>query len=105
MTGNPMAEKKDISDWCTELKNLRDAIDGIDEKILELLNRRLDLAHQIGQIKNENRQKTIDKNRENDILKRLSSANSGLLADKPLERIFREIIAAAREVQQTRMIP
>ncbi len=47
------------------MKKYRDEIDVIDAEIAELLNKRLDIAKRIGQIKAEKNIKILDKNREN----------------------------------------
>jgi chorismate mutase len=50
-----------------ELKNLRDQIDQIDLKILNLINQRLETGKKIGKIKNQIGSHIIDDTREEDI--------------------------------------
>lgn len=83
-----------------EIDKLRDEIDAIDNDILKLLNKRQDLAGQIGRIKKEKGLDFLDPIRELEVYERLSSLNSGPLTDTDLRNIFGEIISAAREVQR-----
>ena len=55
----------------SQLKKQRRNIDGIDEKILDLINQRLLLAKEIGEIKAQNGNAVVDSSREHKILKRL----------------------------------
>ncbi len=83
-----------------EIDKLRDGIDTIDKDILELLNKRQDLAGQIGRIKKGKGLDLLDPIRELEVYERLSSLNRGPLTDIDLRNIFGEIISAAREVQR-----
>ncbi len=78
---------------------LRQQIDAVDEELLSLLNRRQALAQQIGLIKNQEGARTLDFQREEEVIARLLHKNPGPLTPKALRNIFREIISAAREIQ------
>ena len=80
---------------------LRQAIDGIDEKILDLINRRLSLAKQIGDLKKQAGIQIKDSGRENEILRRLQEKNNGPVSADGLLNIFNAIIAEGRNVQGT----
>jgi len=56
-----------------KLNKLRKNVDKVDEKILKLLSKRLSLSKIIGNYKNINKIKFEDKNRENQIINKLSS--------------------------------
>jgi chorismate mutase/prephenate dehydratase len=84
----------------TDISALRLTIDEIDAKILDLVNRRLLLARQIGAIKKQDGIQLIDHQREKDILDRLRHTNNGPLETDGLQRIFEAIIAAGRSVQK-----
>ncbi|MFQ5485305.1 MAG: chorismate mutase [Desulfobacterales bacterium] len=84
----------------TDISALRSAIDKIDEKILELINERLLLAHQIGQIKKQCGIRIVDKDREKEIINRLTDRNKGPLGDDALHHIFTTIMAGGRGVQR-----
>lgn len=81
------------------ITGLRRDIDKIDERILDLINKRLLLASEIGKIKAKQGDRMVDGARESALVKRLLSLNSGPLSKHALRHIFTEIIAAAREIQ------
>lgn len=83
-----------------DIMALRLAIDAIDEKILDLINRRLLLAQKIGAIKAQSGIQIADPRREKDIVDRLRHTNNGPLEADGLQRIFTAIIAAGRSVQK-----
>ena len=80
---------------------LRQAIDEIDEKILDLINQRLSLAKQIGDFKKQGGIQITDSGREKEILNRLLEKNNGPLGADGLRNIFEAIIAEGRNVQGT----
>jgi chorismate mutase/prephenate dehydratase len=83
----------------TELKGIREAIDGIDEKLLRLLNQRMELAQEVGRIKAEKGLTLFDPSREQSIYDRLTRDNPGPLSNDSLRCIYREILAASRLLQ------
>jgi chorismate mutase / prephenate dehydratase len=82
-----------------EKESLRQQIDALDEELLALLNRRQTLAQQIGQIKNREGARTLDFQREEEVIAHILHKNPGPLTHTALRNIFREIISAAREIQ------
>jgi len=84
----------------SNINELRKSIDEIDEKILDLINQRLLLGKEIGNIKRKNKQQVTDKAREISILKRLNDINKGDLRNDTLDYIFTQIISESREIQQ-----
>ncbi|MDY6822537.1 MAG: prephenate dehydratase [Thermodesulfobacteriota bacterium] len=87
-----------------QIAALRVSIDAIDADILDLLNRRIDLAAEIGQCKRQAGSFIQDKAREEAILQGLIDSNTGRLDNAMLRRIFSEIMAASRQVQDVRKI-
>jgi chorismate mutase/prephenate dehydratase len=87
------------NDANVRIDDLRASIDEIDAQILDLINRRLLLGKEIGEIKKHKGNQVLDKSRENRIMQRLSSLNQGPVSDKVLYHIFTTIIAASREIQ------
>ncbi len=83
----------------TEKEALRRRIDTLDEELLTLLNRRQEVAQEIGRLKNREGQGTLDFQREEEVLAHLMHLNPGPLSQSALRNIFREIISASREVQ------
>lgn len=84
-----------------QLEVLRSRIDEIDLEILNLLNRRMSLAVQIGREKTAQEKPTTDWQRERAILERLMSRNTGPLSETTLRAIFREIFSGSCSLQQT----
>ena len=83
----------------TDISLLRQAIDGIDAKILELINQRLSLAKQVGDIKKQGGLQITDCGREEEILDRLLEKNTGPIDADGLRNIFEAIIAEGRSIQ------
>jgi len=84
----------------SRINELRKSIDEIDEKILDLINKRLLFGKEIGNIKRKNKEQVTDKARETAILKRLKDLNKGHLRNATLDYIFTQIISESREIQQ-----
>jgi shikimate dehydrogenase len=82
-----------------EIQKLRRRIDEIDDQILELINQRLMVAREIGEIKDRSGIAVVDSQRESVIYQRLSSLNIGPLSETALHRIFKAVIAAGRGIQ------
>jgi len=83
-----------------DMGGLRKAIDAIDEKILDLICTRLIAARKIGAIKAKKGGTVFDSAREALLLSRLNRLNRGPLSAGALHHIFKEIIAASREIQK-----
>ena len=83
------------------LKKLRQEIDNIDKKILALLEERMKIVHEVGDLKQELEISVEDLNRENDIIKRLTAQSSGELSAKQLIRIFTAVFKSSKQIQST----
>ncbi|MCG8638327.1 MAG: prephenate dehydratase [Desulfobacterales bacterium] len=94
-----MKEKKE-----NDLNSLRLQIDGIDAKILDLINHRLEIGKQVGNIKKETGAKILDKSRESKVIKNLLEMNRGPATKELLQYIFNVIITATREIQRPRTV-
>ncbi len=79
------------------LGRLRQEIDTLDDRILALLNERARLAQAIGHLKNGN---VYRPEREAQVVRRLKAANAGPLSAEAVERLFREIMSACRDLEQ-----
>jgi len=82
------------------LDKLRHQIDEIDQQIFELLLRRQVLAQQIGQEKRRLGLDLVDMAREQEVIEGLAVLARPPLTSHSLKAIYREIISAARCVQQ-----
>ncbi|MCK5540927.1 MAG: chorismate mutase, partial [Deltaproteobacteria bacterium] len=88
----------------SELDILRKEIDNLDSNVLELINRRLELARKIGREKQGQGLTTLNNARESLVLQHLKKLNHGPLTQTALHLIFKEIMAAARELQSQHKI-
>ncbi len=85
-----------------DIDKLREQIDKIDDKFLEMLNRRSRLAIKIGKEKSKQNKANHFHvpHREREIFERLKSQNSGPFPDKAVESVFREIISATLALEK-----
>ncbi len=82
-----------------KLEQLRKGIDEIDQKLLDLLNQRLDIVREIGHLKKHNQTAIYRPEREKAIIDRLEKLNTGLLNRSAIEAIFLEIFAVSRNYE------
>jgi len=81
------------------LDELRQNIDKIDDMLLELYNQRMDLVHEVGQLKNTTGAPIYRPEREQAILNRLKAKNRGKLTDAAIEALFLEMFAVSRNLE------
>jgi chorismate mutase/prephenate dehydratase len=79
---------------------LRREIDAIDDRILELLNRRAAAVVEVGTIKSRDNLQFWVPEREVEILRRLTDANKGPFPNDALKAIFREVISASLALEK-----
>ena len=77
------------------LDDIRRQIDTIDKELLDLLNRRADLVHEVGVVKKRDGLQIYAPEREEALLRRLISMNQGRLSESSIRAIYREIMSAA----------
>jgi chorismate mutase/prephenate dehydratase len=82
------------------LEKTRQEIDAIDSRIVNLLNRRADLAVEIAKIKREANLKFHSPEREKEIITRVIALNKGPFPGDALKVIFREIISASLSLEE-----
>lgn len=80
------------------LKALREQIDSIDDRLLELLEERMEIVKEIGTLKHRSGGSIYRPDREREILNRLN-AKSNLLSPSAIEAIFLEIFAISRNLE------
>jgi len=89
------------SDWNT-LEDCREAIDNIDNEMLELLNNRMQVVERVGEIKADTGGAIYRPEREKAIISRLtelSKVNGGLLNASAIEAIYLEVFAVSRNLE------
>ncbi len=77
------------------LEELRKKIDGLDEKLVELINQRAQVAMEIGKLKAAKSAPIYAPDREKAVLDKLSARNKGPLPDKALAAVWREIMSGS----------
>ncbi len=80
-----------------ELERLREAIDRVDDRILEQVNERAQLARAIGTLKVG---PAYRPEREAQVLTRVKAANPGPLDDETVAMLFREIMSACLAIER-----
>lgn len=84
-----------------ELRRLRRRIDGLDRRIVKLMNDRAELAREVGKVKSEAGRSAIrDPQREREVLLRVSMANAGPTPQSDLLAIFKRLFAVARGLER-----
>ncbi len=83
-----------------EMDQLRDSLDNVNLRLLDLINERARLVQQIGQVKQKQSMIRFDPVRERDMLNNIVAHNDGPFEDSTIEHIFKEIFKAGLELQE-----
>ena len=84
------------------LEECRIAIDTIDDEMLDLLNKRMNIVERVGEIKNDTGGAIYRPEREKAIIERLCAKNArdgGLLNEAAIEALFLELFAVSRNLE------
>lgn len=81
------------------LADLRRELDAVDHEIVTAMNRRAQIAQQIGEIKKADGRSVFDPEREAEVLSRVVAVNDGPLSDNMVRAVFRELISGSRAIQ------
>jgi chorismate mutase/prephenate dehydratase len=87
-----------------ELDSIREKIDGLDHRIVELLNERLALAAEIGKFKRDTGGQIYVPEREDAVVRRVAALNQGPIKSDALQAIYREIMSAALALEKPLLI-
>ncbi|MCB0826557.1 MAG: prephenate dehydratase [Armatimonadetes bacterium] len=82
------------------VEQVRGDIDALDSELIQLLERRVHLAQEIGNLKGLEKKPFFTPERERQIYERLQEKAKGQLGPEQLVNIFREIISAARAAEK-----
>lgn len=88
----------------SNLDELRNKIDAVDDAILELLNERMNYVKTIGELKQQSGGTIYRPERERAIINRLKNANLGLLNQNAIEAIYQEIFAVSRNLEMPQSV-
>lgn len=83
-----------------ELEKLREQVDGINDKLFDLLNERGRLVKKIGEVKKTQGVNRYDPVRERKMLDYFAEKNVGPFQTSTIQHLFKEIFKAALELQQ-----
>ena len=84
-----------------ELRRLRKRIDGLDRRIVKLLNERAELTREVGRAKTRAGRRAIrDPEREREVLLRVSMANVGPTPQADVLAIYKRLFAVARGIER-----
>lgn len=81
------------------LRALRSSIDGIDERILTLLNERATLVLDVGKVKERTGGAFYVPGREEDLIRRLQEDNPGPFPSEAVRSVWKEIISASLSLE------
>jgi len=104
ITENSEINQKETDDSGARIEEFRKHIDEIDGKLVHLINERLVYALEIGKTKAKKGAQVLDGAREYRVLDRVSSLNRGPVTKNALHQVFRQIMAASREIQKAHRV-
>ena len=87
-----------------DLGPIRENIDRLDRKLVELINQRLALAAEIGKIKRSTGGEIYVPEREDAVLRKVCGQNAGPIRNDALRAIYREIMSAAIALEKPLLI-
>lgn len=93
-----------MSSSTERLTEIRTQIDDLDERILDLLNKRASFSREVGQLKSDSLDIVFKPFREKEVLSRLNSLSPGTLPEDHLRAIYREILSSSRRLQQPQTV-
>jgi chorismate mutase / prephenate dehydratase len=86
------------------LAQLRQEIDAVDRELLSALNRRAQLAGEVGEIKRHEGSAVYRPEREAQVIRQLQGANTGPLRDDNISHIWREVMSACRSLEAAQRV-
>src|SRR5580658_2066600 len=87
-----------------DLGPIRKKIDGLDAKLVDLVNRRLALAAEIGKIKRKAGGEIYVPEREDAVIRKVCTQNAGPIKNEALRAIYREIMSAAIALEKPLLV-
>ena len=82
-----------------ELIELRESINEIDKKLIDLIKERMEISVKIGKYKSENNLSILNNNRENEVIENLKNYNDNKLDNKFIERVWLQIMGYSKIIQ------
>ena len=81
------------------LEELREQLDVIDDQIVDLYQRRMDICEQVGEYKINTGKKVFDKNREREKLSAVSAGVTNEFYKKGIRELFEQLMSMSRKLQ------
>jgi chorismate mutase len=95
-----MSSIPDVPSDQSPLDQLRRAIDSVDQEVLKLVAKRVELVLRIGEYKREHQLAVYDAERERQMLDRLAQQAPAPLSGETVRRVFERLIDESRRVEQ-----
>lgn len=86
------------------IDDLRNRIDELDRKLVELLNERASAARQIGLLKRDSQLPVYEPDREKQVFANIKKHNRGPLPERDLMQLYERIIDVMRKIQHEQTI-
>ena len=83
-----------------KINNLRKKIDVMDAGLVDLLNKRAELAYDVKKLKLANNMPILDSKRETRIHEMIRRKSKGLLKEEDLERIYKLLLEVMRGIDE-----
>ena len=83
-----------------DLASIRERINQLDQRLIELLNERCSLVVRVGEYKRAHGLPVYTPHREAEVLERALKLNTGPLSDRSLEAIYRALMSGSFSLQQ-----
>lgn len=81
------------------IQHLRDQLDAVDRRIVQTLNKRATLVHELAAIKGEAGAQLYDPRREEEILQRVAEENPGPIYNSTMREIFELMMHRIRDIE------
>lgn len=85
----------------SDLDPLREEIDSIDQKLVNLIDRRMEIAREVGKAKATTGKQTFDAGRHHSVIERAVERGSGQCPPESLRTIFRELLSVSLNLQKS----
>ena len=82
-----------------ELIELRESINEIDKKLIDLIKERMEISVKIGKYKSVNNLSILNNNREKEVIENLKNYNDNKLDNKFIERVWLQIMGYSKIIQ------
>lgn len=84
----------------SDLNELRNEIDGIDQRLVELIDRRMEIARLVGKAKESTGAQTYDAGRHHAVIEKAVQRGKGHCPPEALRTIFREMLSVSLNLQK-----